>query len=110
MEFTLEKLMLMNLHELRKIGIQIGVKAPTEKNKEELVNAILDVSSGKVMPYKTNVGRPSNTPSEVVDSEELRETIKQVAQYQKIQREMYEKAVDKLLNNLKNYLLMSYDK
>lgn len=110
MEFTAEKLMSMNLHDLRKIGSKIGVRAPTGKNKQQLVNAILDVSSGRVLSYKTNVGRPSNTASNEVNSEELRETIKQVAQYKKIQKEMYEKAVDTIVEHLRSYLLTAFEK
>ncbi len=109
-EFTREELMEMNIHDLRRIGSQLGVRAPTDKNKQQLVKCIMDVSSGRVAPYKTNVGRPSKTTCQIEDDEEMREKIKCAMEYHKIQKEMYEKAVDLIVENLRTYLLSAFDK
>ncbi len=48
------------LGDLRKIGREIGVKAPTALKKNQLINAILEVISGEVPPCHNlnNRGRP----------------------------------------------------
>ena len=48
-----------SLHELRTIGRKIGVKSVTTLRKKLLINAILDVSNGKIEPYFSTRGRPA---------------------------------------------------
>ncbi len=52
--FTKEILEKEHLSVLREIGRQVGVKAPAEKNKVEIIRCILDVQSGKVAPIEAN--------------------------------------------------------
>ena len=46
-----EELEKEHLSVLRELGRQIGVKAPAAKNKEELIEEILGVQSGKIKPH-----------------------------------------------------------
>ena len=59
MKFDRESLEKTELHELRKIGKQIGVRAPSRLKKADLIKNILDVQSGKLQPYFSSKGRPN---------------------------------------------------
>ncbi len=59
MVYDRESLEKTELHDLRKIGKKIGVRAPTRLKKADLVENILAVQSGKVQPYFSAIGRPS---------------------------------------------------
>ena len=108
-KFKTEELKSMNLYDLRILGAKIGVRAPTLKNKFDLINAIIEVSSGITEPYKTNVGRPSNSRVRLSENPQVIEKAVQIVAEQKTQKELYEKAVDKMLNNLKTFLMLHYD-
>ena len=58
MPYKKEDLEKVNLHELRKLGREIGVKCPSAKIKKELINDIFLISNGKMLPHKNNNGRP----------------------------------------------------
>lgn len=49
-----------SLQTLRKIARGVGVKSPTSMSKDELINAIISVSTGETEPYKNDskLGRP----------------------------------------------------
>lgn len=49
----------MNLHDLRRIGRQIGVKAPSGLQKKDLIDAIIRVDKGIDNPVFSKKGRPS---------------------------------------------------
>ena len=67
MEFTKKELLTFSIYELRCIGKDIGVKAPTSLVKADLVDAIINVQSGLVKPYVAKRGRPSIvTPKEKI--------------------------------------------
>ena len=46
------------LYRLRKIGREVGVKAPTSLNKATLLGEISKILSGEKVPYNTTKGRP----------------------------------------------------
>ncbi len=50
----------LSIFALRELARQIGVPSPTSKKKDELIQAILDINTGKKKPYiaKTKQGRP----------------------------------------------------
>ena len=58
--YTMEQLDAMGIFELRTIARSVGVKSPTTAKKAELVQAILDIESGKVKPVNNSQrrGRP----------------------------------------------------
>lgn len=53
----------LNIYALRELGRRVGVNSPTSKKKEELINDILSIQSGKKQPekQKTKQGRPPKT-------------------------------------------------
>ncbi len=60
MAYTEEQLRSFSIYQLRYIAHQVGVKAPTTKKSEELVNHIIAIQNGDEEPYfpKTKLGRP----------------------------------------------------
>ena len=46
-----------NIHELRVIGANLGVKAPSTLKKEKLINEIIAIEVGEKTPYFSNRGR-----------------------------------------------------
>ena len=60
MKNTREELSKFGIYQLRTIGREVGVKLPTTYNKNDLINEILDITSGKKEPYfkQTKKGRP----------------------------------------------------
>lgn len=58
-KMTREELEKDHLSFLREIGSQIGVKAPAAMKKEQLIEEILGIQSGKIQPVEpTNLGAP----------------------------------------------------
>ena len=60
MEITVETLSKLDLHSLRKIGREIGVKAPTTLYKKELIAEIIKIKNGEKQPYVSKKGRPTS--------------------------------------------------
>lgn len=58
MQYTKEELNKFNLYSLRELGREIGVKAPSTLKKEQLIEQILGVLSGKIEPTFSTRGRP----------------------------------------------------
>ena len=54
-----DELQKFSVHDLRAYARGVGVRAPTIKRKEELINEILKISRGDKKPYYTKVGRPT---------------------------------------------------
>ena len=57
-KYSKENLNNLRFHALREIGWQVGVKSPSTRKKQDLIQEILDVTEGKKAPYKTTKGRP----------------------------------------------------
>lgn len=58
MQYTKEELNEFSLYSLRELGREIGVKAPSTLKKEQLIEQILSVLSGKIEPTFSMRGRP----------------------------------------------------
>ena len=65
--FSREELYAINIHELRKLGQQVGVKSPSSLNKEDLVENIYSIITGIQMPYKQKDKRGRPTKARVDD-------------------------------------------
>lgn len=59
MEYTKKQLEEFSIHDLRVIGRNVGVKAPTAMRKDQLIQAILSIKSGCGKPSFSGRGRPS---------------------------------------------------
>jgi len=58
MQYTKEQLNEFNLYSLRELGRSLGVKAPSSLRKDQLIEQILGVLSGKIEPTFSMRGRP----------------------------------------------------
>ncbi len=48
----------LSIYDLRQLGRDSGVKAPTKLRKQELIVEIINVQNGKSLPHFSNKGRP----------------------------------------------------
>ncbi len=59
MIYDLEQLYTINIHDLRNLAREIGVKAPTSLKKKALIHEIIQIKSGEKQPcVVTKRGRP----------------------------------------------------
>ena len=58
MGYTKEELERKNVHTLRQIGREKGVKAPSLLKKREIIEQILGVEKGEIAPCFSTGGRP----------------------------------------------------
>ena len=104
MDYTKDELEFFGIHGLRKLGREIGVKAPSSLKKVELIENILNVQKGVIPPHVTNKGRPTLQsqaeikPQTEYTEEEIKLIIKKIIEDSKetIEEEM-RKACKKLL-------------
>lgn len=111
MQYTKEQLNEYNLYSLRTLGRKTGVKAPSSLRKAELIENILDVQSGKILPHKTKRGRPA-LPKQVESTlEEMKVIIKKIVEdgQEKLQEDLCEIG-KKLLKEVLEYNPPSKDK
>ena len=61
MIYTEDNIRELTIYKLRDIARNIGVKAPTTKKRDELIEEILKIQNGELMPYNPTkkVGRPA---------------------------------------------------
>ena len=59
MNYTKEELTKRGVHELRVFAREIGVRAPTDMKKHQIIEEILQVQSGIKEPYFSTAGRPA---------------------------------------------------
>ena len=91
------------IYELRIIGRELGVKAPTTLKKKALIKAILNRLENKTEPLFSNRGRPpiSNVKTEQTNLKEQLEKIKIYAKKQvKIILDKANQDIEKVLDNL----------
>ena len=70
MKYTKEQLYQINVYALRNLAREVGVKAPTTLNKQALMDAIIQIESGKKQPCTpTKRGRPLKNGFENKNSE-----------------------------------------
>jgi hypothetical protein len=100
MKYTEEELCEMNLHFLRTIAREMGVKSPTKYNKNELMAEIIKIENGEKEPVEYNRrGRPLKNTVATVCSEETMENIRA-----EIKKEMIEKTLKKVETMLNEIL------
>lgn len=90
----------LNLHDLRVLGAQIGVKAPSTLKKEQLIKEIIAVERGEKSPHFSNRGRrrkdmfsfsPNISDNDVKDFDRKKKDLKnKVNKAIKILTEIYE--------------------
>lgn len=66
--FSKEKLYELTIHNLRRLGSSIGVKAPSSLSKDRLIESIYSIVSGVSLPYtqKDKRGRPTKSAVEPI--------------------------------------------
>ena len=70
MKYEEQQLNQTNVHSLRNIAREVGVKAPTTLHKKDLIEEILQIQSGKKQPCKpTKKGRPLKNRLEVQNAQ-----------------------------------------
>ena len=94
-QFYKEMLEKYSFHSLRDLARSMGVKAPSQLKKDELIFAILDIQNNKTEPVSTNKGRPPSANIEMVLSSLKREEL------EKLLDNLYEDFKKKLFNFLK---------
>ena len=94
-QFYKEMLEKYSFHSLRDLARSMGVKAPSQLKKDELIFAILDIQNNKTEPVSTNKGRPPSANIEMVLSSLKREELERLLD------NLYEDFKKKLFNFLK---------
>ena len=102
MKYTSAYLWQCSLFDLRIIGQDIGVRAPTALTKKVLIQSILDVSSGKVPPHSSNRGRPqisihNDKEIKIVNAHLPLSTLESLRLY--YQQQLKDLGLDKLLSD-----------
>lgn len=100
MEYTKAELEKIQIHVLRDIGRQLGVKSPSSLKKSQLIEQIMAVDSGRVEPNFTKKGRPSL--GKECKTKKIQRTLDD--------RERFEAVVDMVLADFKRYVMNKFDK
>ncbi len=85
MKYTKERLDEINIHSLRNLARELGVKSPTNLTKSQLIFEILSITSGNKLPHiPSKRGRPvkngideKGNISQTLSLQTLKEQIKQ---------------------------------
>lgn len=56
MQYTKEQLDQINIHALRNIAREVGVRSPTSLNKQPLIDEIMQIASGNKQPHRSTRG------------------------------------------------------
>lgn len=99
MDCERETLKRAHLYDLRRMGREVGVKAPAALKKNELINQILAVKRGEIPPHFTNKGRMPKPTDSVVSS---------YKKFKDEKRDRLEKRLDRILGELKDCILKMY--
>ena len=69
MDNKINDLQQLRIHELRDLARKMGVNAPTSKKKEEIIDEIMKIMNGEVVPFSHNTkkGRPVRSSSDNFD-------------------------------------------
>lgn len=84
MDYTKEELELKNIHVLRQIGREKGVKAPSALRKSQLIENIIGIDKGEIAPHVSVAGRPAldenftANKKEKTDKQEKKKQIKKI--------------------------------
>ncbi len=80
--YSKEALLKLGIYDLRAIARQVGVKAPTTLNKDQIINGIVSLLGGKEKPQHSSLGRPSK------DNRSFNEALKLI-KYESVPKEEY---------------------
>lgn len=64
---TIEELKMLSVYELRMLARAMGVRSPTSKSSEQMINEIIAIENGKLEPFKTKKGRPPKSKGTNLD-------------------------------------------
>ncbi len=107
MEITKKELQGLHLQTLREVGRKVGVKAPASLKKNDLINGIIDVVSGKVPPHHAKSGRPcikdnlENLQTPLLDSSNKDEHLNSIIKNIKVDKD---KQINNIIKQLKTVL------
>lgn len=76
--YTKEQLINTNLHDLRRIGKAIGVKAPSTLKKKQLISQILGIQKGTIAPIFSTFGRPTLGSNNIKKKKEVSNIEKEI--------------------------------
>ena len=102
MRYDKDQLYEANMHSLRNIAREMGVKAPTRLKKRELINEILQIDSGVKRPcIRSNRGRPLKRDVEQVEKTSLFADETTLCLEEKIKKE----CIDSILEEIRKKLI-----
>ena len=99
MDCEREALKKAHLYDLRRLGREVGVRAPAKLKKKDLIEQILAVKRGEIPAYFTNMGRRPKP----YDS-----AVKSYTKFKDEKRGRLEKRLDRILGELKDCILKMY--
>ena len=94
MYYTKQDLERKNIYSLRVIGREIGVRAPSALKKQNLIENILSVQSGKIVPHFAKSGRPSMDIEQIERKEKKKQFVDLEKELYKILKETQEKIIN----------------
>ena len=98
MEYTKEALTLVDIHSLRNLAREIGVKSPSSLSKPELINEIIEIKSGRKAPcVLTKKGRPAKVRIE--DESFINNAIPQI-DVAKLKKQITEELKQELISSI----------
>lgn len=74
--FTKEKLYKLGIYELRTVARNIGVRCPTKLKKEEMIDCIFSILSGKEKPY-VNTSKKGRPPKDISNLNDIKSIFKE---------------------------------
>ena len=99
------------LSELRTLGREVGVKAPSTLKKDDLIEKIIDILDGVTPPHNTIRGRPKLN-SDIMTNNAINKIIEQYKNSDKITKKKTKSThkqlvlrIEKVTNELKELLL-----
>jgi len=105
MPYKKEDLENVNLHELRKLGRELGVKCPRAKKKDDLIKEICLISNGQKLPHTTINGRPClQSNIEKVETINIKEKLTE-EEFDRLLKKLIEKKLDNLFKKIKEEIL-----
>jgi hypothetical protein len=103
MEYSKDSLSQMDFHNLRIIAREVGVKAPSSKNKSVLVKEILEIVLGERKPSApSKLGRPVKNPIKL-DFDKSSLPLNKVCE-KEIKKQAKKELIDDILKKVEDFL------
>lgn len=97
--YTKEDLEQFNIYELRYVAQKVGVRRPTNKRKETLINDILNIQNNIVEPYYAKRGRPSALRKKTIEFSQ-----EEILKFEKRRVEEITKKIESYIEEIKKLL------